>query len=218
MIDGGPLVITPLLSAGTPVDVDNDGRQDIVIIDRQFLSRDPNTGEEYSLWVFRSKGRGRFEMIDPAKHGLSHTGRDIAAGDFNGDGKMDLVSVNGSGGGQTVDDNNYVWLNQIKSRNRWVDVELEARSKRNPLGIGAKVEVLKAGTRKLVGYDEMRTDFAYRSRRDARLHFGLRKLKCVDVRVSGLGRSFKVRGLRADRLQTIKQRGARKRRPQMGCR
>jgi hypothetical protein len=205
MLGGGPLVLTPLLSAGAVIDVDNDGEQDLVMIDRQFMSRNPLNGQEFSLWVFRGRGGGRFKMIDPARHGLAHTARDIAYGDFNGDGRTDLVTVNGSGGGQTVDDNNFVFLNTTGSRNRWIDLKVRAAGRRNPLGLGARVAVYRAGTRKLLGYDELRTDFAYRSRRDAILHFGLGRVRRVDVRVSGLGRPFTVRGLRADGVRTIRR-------------
>jgi FG-GAP-like repeat/ASPIC and UnbV len=216
MQGGGPFVMTPLLSAGATVDIDNDGNQDIVLVDRQFLSQDPLTGEDFSLWVFRSRGNGRFKMIDPATHGLEHTARDISYGDFNGDGREDLVTVNGSGGGQTVDDDNFVFLNEIRNHNHWIDLKLAAKG--NPLGLGARVTVYRAGSGHAIGVDEMRTDFAYRSRRDAQLHFGLGRAKCVDVRIDGLGHRVKVRGLRADRIQSLAVPRARKARPQRGCR
>lgn len=200
MKGGGPLTVTPLLSAGAGMDMDNDGRPDIVLVDRQFTSRDPE-GKEFALWVFRNKGDGKFTMIPPKVTGLVHTARDIAYGDLNGDGREDILTVNGSGGGQSVDDNNYVFLNQIDNKNNWIDMTI--RSKQNPLGLGARVTVYRAGTRQILGDDEMRTDFAYRSRRDARLHFGLGDVRCVDVRIDGLGRTVTVRGLRADRVQAI---------------
>ncbi len=215
MEDGGPLVLTPLLSAGAGVDINNDGRPDVVLVDRQFTSRDPVSGQEFSLWTFLGKGDGRFKMILPAETGLVHTARDITYGDLNGDGREDLVTVNGSGGGQSVDDNNYVFLNQIHNHNKWID--LRVGSKHDPLGLGARVTVYRAGTHKIVGADEMRTDFAYRSRRDAQLHFGLRRTSCVDVRVKGLGHTRKVRGLRADRVQTIKLRRHRVSRSHKRC-
>jgi len=208
MLDGGPLVVTPLLSAGGGVDINNDGRPDVVLIDRQFTSRNPMTGEEFSLWVFLGKGSGRFTMVPPSTTGLTHTARDITYGDLNGDGRMDLVTVNGSGGGQSVDDDNYVFLNRIDEDNHWIGLRVRAAG--NPLGLGARLTVYQAGTEKIIGYDELRTDFAYRSRRDAQLHFGLGSVRRVDVRVDGLGpdpfgrgRPVIVRGLAADRMQTI---------------
>jgi hypothetical protein len=213
MLDGSALVVVPLISAGAGVDINNDGRPDVVLVDRQFTSRNPLTGEEFSLWTFLNKGNGKFQLIPPAVTGLTHTARDITYGDLNGDGREDLVTVNGSGGGQSVDDNNYVFLNQTTGHNRWVDVRIQ--SKGHPLGLGARVGVYRAGTRKLIGDDEMRTDFAYRSRRDAQLHFGLGKTRCVDVRIEGLGHPVTVRGLRTNRVQTINLGG---RRAEPACR
>lgn len=201
MADGSPLVLTPDLSAGAAVDINNDGRPDLVLVDRQFVSRNPITGEEFSPWVFLNEGGGKFKMVPPSVTGLTHTARDISYGDFNGDGRIDLVMVNGSGGGQTVDDNNYVFLNQMDENNNWIDLKISAPG--NPLGLGARVTVYRAGTHEIMGDDEMQTDFAYRSRRDAQLHFGLGKVSCVDVRIEGLGLPVTVSGLRANQVQTI---------------
>lgn len=201
-----PLVLTPLLSAGAGVDINNDGRPDIVLIDRQFTSRNPQTGAEFAPWVFLGEGGGRFKLVPPSVTGLTHTARDIGYGDLNGDGRLDLVTVNGSGGGQSVNDDNYVFTNQIAEHNNWID--LTVRAKGDPLGLGAHVTVYQAGTHKIIGTDEMRTDFAYRSRRDARLHFGLGRVDRVDVRVQGLGPATTVRGLRANGLRTIRLPGS----------
>jgi hypothetical protein len=215
MAGGSPLVLTPDLSSGAAVDLNNDGRTDLVLVDRQLESRNPLTGAEFSPFVFLNEGDGKFRMIPPSVTGLAHTARDISYGDFNGDGKMDLVTVNGSGGGQTVDDDNYVFLNQMAEANHWIGLKLAAPG--NPLGLGARVTVYQAGTRRILGDDEMQTDFAYRSRRDAQLHFGLGKTSCVDVRIEGLGRPVTVRGLRADQVQTITLPRAAHALPQRGC-
>ena len=102
---------------------------------------------------------------------MVHTARDLSYGDLNGDGRLDIVSVNGSGGGQSVDDNNWVWFNATTNANHHVFVKV--RLPGNRLGIGTKVTVYEPGTTNVVGYEEMRTDFAYRSKRPALLHFGL---------------------------------------------
>lgn len=114
--------------------------------------------------------------------------------------------VNGSGGGQQVADNNYVWWNDISHQGHWIEVRVRSASDpMGPLGLGAKVTVYRAGTHQILGDDEMRTDFGYRSRRDAVLHFGLGKVDKVDVRVQGegLGTPVTVHNLRADRPVTI---------------
>ena len=96
--------------------------------------------------------------------------------------------VNGSGGGQTVEDNNYVWWNQIHNRNHWIEIRVRsATDPLGPLGLGAKVTVYRAGTHQILGDDELRTDFGYRSRRDAVLHFGLADVRSVDIPGPGSG-------------------------------
>ena len=38
-------------------------------------------------------------------------------------------------------------------------------------------------TSKLLGYDEVRTDFCYRSKKSSELHFGLGRTSAVDIRL-----------------------------------
>ncbi len=206
MLGGGPLVLEPNLSAGAAVDLSNDGRPDLVLVDRQFTSRNPLTGQEFAPWVFENDGNFHFTWVKPSETGLIHTARDLSYGDLSGNGREDLVMVNGSGGGQTVDDNNYVWWNQIHSHNHWIEIRVRSASDPlGPLGLGAEVTVYRAGSHQILGDDELRTDFGYRSRRGAVLHFGLAHVRSVDVRVqgAGLGSPVTVHRLKVDRTVTI---------------
>ncbi len=206
MLGGGPLLLEPNLSAGAAVDLSNDDRPDLVLVDRQFTSRNPLTGQEFAPWVFKNDGNFHFTWIKPSESGLIHTAREISYGDLSGNGHEDLVMVNGSGGGQTVEDNNYVWWNQIHNHNHWIEIRVRSASDPlGPLGLGANVTVYRAGTHQILGDDEMRTDFGYRSRRDAVLHFGLANVRSVDVSVdgAGLGSPVTVRNLKVDRAVTI---------------
>jgi VCBS repeat protein/uncharacterized protein DUF11/ASPIC/UnbV protein len=200
-----PLEIMPNLSAGAAVDIDNDGNPDIVLIDRQFSGSNPITEEEFSDWLFVNEGGFRFRMIPPAESGLLHTSREISYADLDGNGREDLVTVNGSGGGQSVEDNNYVWTNDIENENHWIEVKLAGTSDDplGPEGLGAKVTVYQAGTQNILGDEEMRTEFGYRSRRDAILHFGLAHVDKVDVKVEGLGQTFEVHDVPVDRQVTL---------------
>jgi hypothetical protein len=124
LLGGGALVLEPNLSAGAAVDLSNDGRPDLVLVDRQVTSRNPLTGKEFAPWVFRNDGNFHFTWVKPSVTGLVHTAREISYGDLSGNGHEDLVMVNGSGGGQTVEDNNYVWWNQIHNDNHWIEIRL----------------------------------------------------------------------------------------------
>ncbi len=82
MLGGGPLVLEPNLSAGAAVDLDNSGRPDLVLVDRQFTSRNPLTGQEFAPWVFENEGNFHFKWIKPPVTGLIHTSREITYGDL----------------------------------------------------------------------------------------------------------------------------------------
>lgn len=198
MKDGSNAIMTPLLSAAAALDIDNDGDMDWVAIDRQLLARNPINGSEFFCWIFLNDGTGHFSIVPSSTHGLTHTGRDLSYADLNQDGKLDLVIVNDSGGGQQVDSNNYIYYNNIQNNNHWINIRVRGVPG-NALGLGTKVTVYKAGSMEILGYEELRTDFAYRSKRPASLHFGLGNVDNVDVKlVFPNGTSKIVSGVSSD--------------------
>ena len=72
-------------------------------------------------------------------------------------------------------------LNRQSNANHWI--KLKIGWAQNRLGIGSRITVYESGTNALIGYDEVRTDVCYRSRRSTTLHFGLGNAKKVDVHV-----------------------------------
>lgn len=212
IVDAAPvtsLTLYPSLSAGAAMDIDNDGFLDFVMVDRQFFEEHPITGEALNLtpWVWHNDGTGRFTLVDPAEHGLTHAARDMTYGDLNHDGRIDLVTVNGSGGGQAVDDGNFVFLNQTESDYHYV--ELSVSHPNSKLGLGARVNVCVAGTacqgeQAILGTDEVRTDFCYRSKRSPLLHFGLGPVDQIDIVVTQPnGEKTTFDNLPADQIHTL---------------
>ena len=196
-------VAVPMLSAGAALDIDNDGDLDWVAVDRQFLlSEGPLADEELSLWLFLNDGTGHFSLVPHEIHGLSHTARDLSYGDLNGDGRLDIVTVNGSTPGEVRDDNNYVFFNNIQNDNHFVFINVSEKG--NQLGIGAKVTVYEAGSDRILGYDEVRTDFGYRSKRSTTLHFGLDQVNSIDILVeTQQGVQKMYQGLEANQTYTL---------------
>ncbi len=93
----GSFHLTPSFTASTgafasgllTADLNDDGKPDLVVSTQP----DPNTGTPGGTFVFLNKGEGKFEMA-PAMLTVTAV---LASGDFNGDGKADLVAVmNGS--------------------------------------------------------------------------------------------------------------------------
>lgn len=171
----------PALMAAAPGDVDGDGHMDVIAVDRQTIGEDPESGEDYDLhaYVFRGDGAGHLSLVPLGTHGLVGTARDLSVGDFDADGRLDVVFVDGSTGGQYVSDRNTVFLNRHEGGGGfWLRVDLPG----NRFGIGTRVTVRDGDG--VVFVDELRTDFSYRSKRDAALHVGVGSRSRVDVHLA----------------------------------
>jgi hypothetical protein len=117
-------------------------------------------------------------------HGLTDFGggSDLVPGDLNNDGKPDLVITGGSAKGPDGKSVSRVYINNVVTENHWVQLKILDNATKTYV-IGAKVSVYESGTERLLGYDEVRTDFSYRSKREPILHFGLGLVDAVDVKV-----------------------------------
>ncbi len=195
---------TTLMRSGFGVgiyDFDNDGWKDIFASGGHVLSlMTLGTAVDEPNFVFRNPGRegrwsvagddGGFSALQPARH------RGCAFGDFDGDGRVDVV-VTALGGDAEL------WMNRSEPSGHWLDFALEGtRSNRD--GIGARIKVV---TSKGAQYNHMTTSVGYASSSDGPVHFGLggdARAKLVEIHwPSGIVQTFQ--DVAADRVLAVKE-------------
>ena len=156
-------------------DFDNDGWKDIFVTRGhvQSLLSAPRIAVEQNNTVFRNLGGTRFSALTEAA-GLAarppgrHRGS--AVGDFNGDGRLDVV-VSQIGGPAEI------WMNASPGGNHWLALALQG-TKSNRDGIGARIKVVAMD---LVQFDQMSTTAGYASSSAGPVHFGLGKNPVADL-------------------------------------
>ena len=151
-------------------DFDNDAHLDLFVanghvypqVDGAHLPRETYAQQSQ---VFRNLANGQFEEVTlTAGSALQvvKSSRGAAFGDFDNDGRMDLVVIN-------MDDTLTLLHNVTRNTDHWLTVRtIGSRSNRD--GIGARLRV-KAGGRIQVG--EVKTAGSFASANDPRIHFGL---------------------------------------------
>jgi enediyne biosynthesis protein E4 len=151
------------------IDVDNDGRPDIFLVNGHVYPEvdTAHLGSTYrqSRLLYWNAGDSKFKDLS-AQCGPGCTdpqsSRGLAVADLWNDGRMSAVVNNMSGHPMLL-------VNEAHNKNYWLAIRTIG-TKSNRDGIGAKVTV-SAGGRKYV--QEVRSGSSYISSNDLRLHFGL---------------------------------------------
>jgi hypothetical protein len=182
-------------------DFDNDGWKDIFVSRGhvQSLLYAPRLSIEQPNTVFRNLGGMKFSPLT-AEAGFTalpaSRHRGSAMGDFNGDGRLDIVVTAISAPAE-------IWMNDSYETNHWLEVKLEG-TKSNRDGIGALIKVVtKNGTQ----YNHLSTSVGYASSSAGPVHFGLGRdavAGLIEVRwPSGIVQQLK--NVSGDRVIQIKE-------------
>jgi hypothetical protein len=156
------------------LDLDSDGDSDLYVAHGHIYPDvervAPETRYKEPDQVFRNDGNGRFELVEwSAPLGSS---RGAAAGDYDGDGRIDLLVTN-------IDGPPHLLHNETVDGGRALVVELAGlRSSRE--GLGATVTV-QMSARRLS--QEAGTSGSHASARDPKLHFGVGRERVLSLEV-----------------------------------
>lgn len=157
-------------------DLDNDGFLDLFVADGHVYPQvdAAHLSETYAQQnqLFRNLGNGTFaDVTRSAGPGLQviKSSRGAAFGDFDNDGRIDVVIVN-------MDDTLTLLHNITRNSNHWLTVRtIGSRSNRD--GIGTRLR-LWAGSRAQLR--EVKTGGSFASASDPRVHFGLGATETID--------------------------------------
>ncbi len=165
----GPPSLVPLGFGAHFADFDNDGWQDIVVANGHVLDdcHENNQALEYAqpLQLYHNHGGKSFEDVSttagPAFQ-QKYVGRGLAVGDYDNDGRLDILVSNNKGPVRLIH-------NESSFQHNWIKLQLQG-VKANRSAIGARVQVK---TRSGMQTQEVYSGSSYLSQSDLRVHFGL---------------------------------------------
>ncbi len=191
------------------VDVDLDGDLDLAVANGHMQEGvekiEPGLRYRQPNQLFENDGRGRFRLLAGAAWRQAAVSRGLAVGDWNDDGRPDLLITNTNDPPQLLE-------NRLQGKRRWLGLVLVGPPE-NRFAIGARVELVAGGRRQL---REVRSGGGFQSQSDLRLLFGLGDLP-ADTEPASIqlqvrwpdGELQKLSGGPLDRYRTVRHRRAR---------
>jgi enediyne biosynthesis protein E4 len=199
---GMALLSSPMAGYSANIaDFDNDGWKDIFVSRGHVQS--PNMANRQKIdqpnTVFRNLAGTKWSALTeeagfaaqpPRRH------RGAAVGDFNHDGKLDVVVTALSAPAE-------IWMNDSPDANHWLALALEG-TKSNRDGIGARVRVSAGG---FVQFNHVSTSAGYASSSAAPLHFGMGSSNVVEeIEIHWpSGTVQKLTNVQADQILRVKE-------------
>ncbi|PYV18885.1 MAG: RNA-binding protein [Acidobacteria bacterium] len=184
-------------------DFDNDGWLDLLEVNGTVYPEVEKTIPDYRFKmpreVFRNLGDGSFEEVSERSGAAllePHSSRGCAFGDFDNDGKVEILVVN-------LGEPPSLLKNTAANSNHWLAVKLLG-TKSNRSAIGARV-TLDAGGRKQIR--EVMSGGSYISQSDLRQHFGLgayQKVERLEIRWPN-GLTEQIKNLDCDQFMTVQE-------------
>ena len=196
MTPPNPIDNRPYYADGVFADFNNDGWQDLVVLDR----RNPGRIETRAV-LFMNKGDGTFEVKPTTFSGIDAGGIAGEAADLNNDGLLDLVfAADPDNSGVATDTSQYesrVYWNTGEhggKQHHWLRMRFAGVT--DAQLIGSRVEAASDGRKP---YRWITVSQSYKSGGPLEAHFGLAKSKSADITITLLdGRTINLPAIAAD--------------------